>query len=280
MKYANLHLHSTYSDGGFTPSQLVLIGKSLGYYALALTDHETDGGVKELFFAAKQEGIKTISGIECYGDGLGAKFHIVGLDYDMDNPKMREFIRNRCEIYTEYTRKCFERGRTLGLIEGITWDDVLEPCDSGTWVCIDQVFAALRHKRVLEQCGGAAAIRKACFNAPEAKALKPAHLSVEEVIRVIREAGGVAILAHPYRQTQYVEKLVDMGLNGIEVSHPNLYENTASLASEAAKAFHLYRSGGTDHTGAMSCCGGVNAVPALEGITEEEYTTLTERRLG
>ena len=74
MKYANLHLHSTYSDGGFTPLQLVLIGKSLGYYALALTDHETDGGVKQFFSAAKQEGLKSISGIECYGDGLGAKF--------------------------------------------------------------------------------------------------------------------------------------------------------------------------------------------------------------
>lgn len=44
MKYANLHLHSTYSDASLTPEQLVFIGKSLGYYALALTDHETDAG--------------------------------------------------------------------------------------------------------------------------------------------------------------------------------------------------------------------------------------------
>jgi predicted metal-dependent phosphoesterase TrpH len=47
MKYANCHLHSTYSDAQLTPAQLVLIGKSLGYKAQALTDHETDGGVKE-----------------------------------------------------------------------------------------------------------------------------------------------------------------------------------------------------------------------------------------
>ena len=47
MKYANLHLHSTYSDAAFTPEQLVLIGKALGYKALCLTDHETDGGAND-----------------------------------------------------------------------------------------------------------------------------------------------------------------------------------------------------------------------------------------
>ena len=153
-------------------------------------------------------------------------------------------------------------------------------CASGTWICIDQVFAALRRKRVLDRCGGEDVIRKNCFRGAEPDSFKPTRPSVETVIRIIREAGGVAILAHPYRQTQYVEKLVEMGLNGIEISLPHLYENTASIALEAAKAFNLYRSGGTDHTGAMSCCGGVNAVPALNGITEEEYTILTERRLG
>ena len=56
MKYANLHLHSTYSDAQLTPEQLVLIGKSLGYRALALTDHETDGGVKEFAVVAEFHG--------------------------------------------------------------------------------------------------------------------------------------------------------------------------------------------------------------------------------
>ena len=55
MKYANLHLHSTYSDGVLTPEQLVHIGKSLGYRALALTDHETDGGVSRFMEVARAE---------------------------------------------------------------------------------------------------------------------------------------------------------------------------------------------------------------------------------
>ena len=279
MKYANLHLHSTYSDAGFTPWQLVVIGKALGYHALALTDHETDGGVKEFFKATRTEGIQSISGSEFYGDGFGGKFHIVGLDYDMDNPAIRAFIKKQCDERTECTRKCVQRGIDLGFIQGITWDDVMQDLGENTWVCIEQLFSTLRRKRVMDLCGGPDAVRQNCFKG-EAKAFFPSHPSAEEVIKLIRGAGGVAILAHPYKQTQYVEKLVEVGLNGIEISHPDLYENTAALALEAAETFKLYKSGGTDHTGPMSCCDGIYAIPAYQGITEEEYTILTERRLG
>lgn len=279
MKYANLHLHSTYSDGGFTPLQLVLVGKSLGYRALALTDHETDGGNDEFFAATKSEGIYSVSGIELYGKAFGQTFHIVGLDFDRDDPKLRAFVKARCDEMAECTQKCVQRGIEKGYIVGATWNDVLDVSEEGSWICIDQVIRALRRKKVLSAVGGADELRRNCFKG-EARAFFPKHPSAEEVIRVIREASGVAVLAHPYHQTQFVEGLVGMGLNGIEVSHPNLYENTASLASEAAEAFHLYRAGGTDHTGAMSCCDGNHAIPALQGITEEEYTVLVERRLG
>ena len=101
MKYANLHLHSTYSDAGFTPEQLVRLGKSLGYRALALTDHETDGGVKAFMACAKEEGLDALAGIEFYGDLGRDDLHIVALDYDMDNPALRAFVRERIERYSE-----------------------------------------------------------------------------------------------------------------------------------------------------------------------------------
>jgi hypothetical protein len=73
---------------------------------------------------------------------------------------------------------------------------------------------------------------------------------------------------------------MEYGLNGIEVSHPDMTPETVQLAKQAAKAFRLYRSGGTDHTGAMSCCGGKHAIPALHGIDEEDFRIIKERRLG
>ena len=97
---------------------------------------------------------------------------------------------------------------------------------------------------------------------------------------MIRKADGIAILAHPHSHAHLVGELVEMGLNGIEVCHPELDEKAAQLASEAADAYKLYRSGGTDHTGPMSGCGGELAIPAFHGITEEELATVKARKFG
>lgn len=277
MKYANCHLHSTYSDAQLTPAQLVLIGKSLGYKALALTDHETDGGVKEFMRRAQKEGgIDVISGVEFYGLHEGIKLHLVALDYDMDDPDFRALVKERVDVYTEYTRKCVEFGVNIGAIQGITWDDVMTFSGDGAWICIDSVFNAYRAKHIEIPDD----LRQVVFKAPETLQYKPSAPTAERVIKTIRKAGGVAGLAHPNNQTHFVPDLVSMGLNGIEVNHPHLRENTPELALEAAKAYNLYHCGGTDHTGPMSGCGGVNAIPVFNGIDEEEYFTLKERRLG
>ena len=141
------------------------------------------------------------------------------------------------------------------------------------------MIGALRFKRVLGPVEDPADFRAKVFKGDEPKSFFPKHPDVEQVIGVIRQAGGIAILAHPNHRVEYVPQLVEMGLNGIEVSHPHIFEDTARQAVRAAAQYKLYRSGGTDHTGAMSGCYGRNAVPATEGITEEEYLTIKERRL-
>ena len=267
MKYGNLHLHSVYSDSQLTPHQLVLIGKSLGYRALALTDHWSDAGVDEFFDFAKEEGIDAISGVEFDNSDLGASIHITALDFDRDDPRMRAMIKDQCEARTECTRKCFERGVDLGFIQGATWDDVMEFSEEGAWICIDHVIRTLRHKKVLDACGGSAALRQNVFKGPEIRAFSPKKPST-------------ATFAHPHGQIQYLPALLELGLNGIEVCHPELDDAASRLAEEAAAAYKLYRSGGTDHTGAMSGCGGSYAIPVYNGVTEEEYFTIKERRLG
>ncbi len=277
MKYANLHLHSTYSDAQYTPEQLVLLGKSLGYKAIAITDHETDAGYAELkYHAEKEGGIEAVAGIEFYGKIDGRAPHIVCLDHDVNNHKLREFVRKRVEGYTEYTRQCVEYGIKIGVIDGVTWDDVVKFSGEGAWICIDSLFNAYRalHVPIPDN------LRQDVFKAEEMKALYPKMPTAEEVIKVIRGADGIAILAHPQNLVQYVPQLVEYGLNGIEISHPNIDEETSMLAAEAAKTYNLYRSGGTDHTGPMSGCNGKNAIPVFNGVSEEDYLIIKERKLG
>lgn len=276
MNHANLHLHSTYSDAAFTPEQLVKLGKALGYRALALTDHETDGGVREFMESARREEIEALPGIEFYGDHGKFDLHIVALDYDMEHPKLRAFVRERIEKYIEYSKACFDFGVRIGVIDGITWEDVERRCGKDTWICIDTIINTFRahHLPVPEN------LRAAVYRVPETRALIPKHPTAEQVIRVIREADGIAVLAHPQGQTHLAEELVALGLNGIEVCHPILDEENSRLALAAADAYGLYRSGGTDHTGPMSACGGRLAIPAFHGIGEEEFYIIKERKLG
>jgi len=283
MKYANCHLHSTFSDAQFTPAQLVLIGKSLGYRALVLTDHETDGGVKRFMTAAKSEGILTMSGVEFYGVEDGLEIHLVALDYDMEDPGLRAFIKERCDLEMECTRKRVERGIRLGYIENFTWNDVLDYAEEGTWICIDTVMNAMKAKRVVPQNYNWTAFRQNVFKGPEAMSYAPEQPAAEQVIKTVRKAGGVVGIAHPNTRMHLVEQLVGYGMNGIEVSHPSFASTgmrTGARALEAAEKYNLYHCGGTDHTGPMSGCGGIHAIPVFSGITEEEYTTLQERRLG
>ena len=280
MKYANLHLHSHYSDASFSPYQLTLIGKSLGYGALALTDHETDGGVKEFQKACEKLGMDSLFGVEFYGTHDGHCPHLVALDYDYDDPFFRAFIRERCDAQMECTRKRVERGIRLGFIRDFTWNDVLDYARDGSWICIDHVINAMKHKKVMDSTDDGTELRKNVFKGEEAKSFEEPYPTAERVIKVIRRAGGIVILAHPVNKTQYVEELVGYGLNGIEVCHPIVDEQTAKLALEAANTFGLYHSGGTDHTGAMSGCGGSNAVPALHGISEEDFYIIKQRKLG
>ena len=281
MKYANMHLHSTYSDAQFTPEQLVLIGKSLGYKALALTDHETDGGVKKFMNYAKKEGIRTVSGVEFYGKEFGYNFHLTALDFDMDNPGIRAFIQKRCDLHMEHTRKCFQRGIDIGFLEGVTWDDIMELTPPGSWMCIDSVMNVMRIKRVVPEDYDFDEFRRVLFKSPEAREWRVLPPTAEEVIKVVRGAGGVVALAHPNTAwLEHLDALVGYGLNGIEISHPSMRDRAPALAHQAAEVYNLYHCGGTDHTGPMGGNEGNLACPVFNGITEEEYFDLVERRRG
>ena len=275
-----MHLHSTFSDAGFTPEQLVLIGKSLGYQALVLTDHETDAGCKSFLRHAKRNEVQSFYGAEFYGKVDGRAVHLTALDYDSEDPGIRAFITERCRLQAEWVRACVEKGLERGYIEGITWDDVVYYGGEGAWLCTDSLFLALRLKKAIPE-QGLTFVRQMVMRDPEMKALKAPQPAAEDVIRVVRKAGGVIALAHPAEGFEgFLGKLVDAGLNGIETDHPEVPKERLPLIAEAAETYNLYHCGGTDHTGPMSCCGGRRAIPVFNGITEEEFYILKERKLG
>ena len=231
--YANLHTHSTHSDGGFTPKQLARAAKKEGYGALALTDHDTVTGYTELREEYEKLGLEMIFGAEFSSPSkmleknedkgpefhLLTEFHICGYHFDPEYPKMKEYLAGMSFRETEQTRTLFERGVRLGKIRGIEWEEVLEFNKGITWICNDHLWRALLAKELMQSSD-----REWYFHelfGVHRHEVEPAYpfLQEHEIIKLIHDAGGIAVLAHPHNQLECVESLVEMGIDGLEVWH-------------------------------------------------------------
>ncbi len=293
MKFANLHLHSVYSDGIFTPEELCVKAKEMGYGALALADHETAIGYDDLVVACKKHGMDCIRGIEMYGPFEGYPLHLTGYDFDMTNPKIVKY-HNACrEHYYLLTKNKFENMQKQGLVGDLSWDMVLADAPKDAWLCNEQIFASLIKRFGYKQKDYWAWI-KTYHSLPVTTTLPSRdYNSAQNLIPMIRDAGGVAVLAHPHEQTHLLDDLYKLGLNGVEYSHPDLDDYDSEQAYAWAKKKGVYLSGGTDHTGELGNNMERGNQPwdadklmrpydalVYDGVTEEEFYTLKNRLKG
>ncbi len=264
--YANLHTHSKHSDGGYTPKQLVEAAKREGYGALAVTDHDTISGCADVCSECEKNGLEYMLGVELntpskllanQPKGLPdshviSQFHIVGLNFDPQNAPLKAYIQSLGERKTEMTRQLFENAVKAGRLCGIEWDEVLEYNKDKTWISGGQLSYAMKQKGVLAendfQTLGKTVFGEYAKDAVEPFPYKPEH----EIIKLIRDAGGIAVIAHPHMQLFCLDALVEMGINGVEVHHPELTEEEKQEVYKYAIDKNLYISGGSDHYGSCS----------------------------
>lgn len=259
--YANLHIHSTHSDGKYTPTELARVAAKEGYKAAALTDHDTITGYPEFKAECDKLGLECIFGAEfsapcdCFKkpDGRRESFHITAYHFDPEYPEMKEYLRQMGVRETDQTRVLFERGLKEGLISSITWDEVLEYNKGVAWLCNEHVFRAMKAKGLVTDLD-----YTNFFNTlfgSRRREVPPAYpfKNADELIKLIRDAGGIALVAHPTKQLQYIDALINMGITGLEVWHPSLTEEEKDEAYKIGLEKGLFISGGSDHSG---LCGG------------------------
>jgi len=251
MKFANLHLHSMYSDGVLTPKELCKKAKAMGYGAISLTDHYTDAGTDAIAKAADAVGLSYIRGMECTGlDENGTSFHIVAYDFDPTANGIASYIKRYHENALITMEAKVKKMLGDGVISGIVWQDVLDAFPSDVWLCNEHIFFVLCQKAGYDQTGYWDYIKR--FHGAKVDTPKLIKPSAEQMIRDIVDAGGVASLAHPHHQTQYLPKLYAMGLRCVEIDHPDIDAKDASEALAFARNHGMYVSGGTDHTGRLA----------------------------
>ncbi|MBE7021344.1 MAG: PHP domain-containing protein [Ruminococcaceae bacterium] len=251
--YANLHMHSTHSDGPYSPKELVRIAKEEGYKAMTISDHDTASAYTELKEECDKQGMECIFSVE-FTVRRPYDFHIVGFDFDPEYPPIKEYLKKRAECETYTTKKCFEEALETGGIKGITWEEVLEYNKGIPWLCNNHVFRAMKAKGLIEENQYMEWFNTNFCNQRSKYKKDDDFLPLKELVKLINEAGGFAICAHPQtEQLNRVDLLKECGIVGLEVLHPRLNEEERIRAYDICIKNNWFISGGSDHCG---LCGG------------------------
>ena len=289
--YANLHLHSTHSDGVYSPTELVTVAKNEGYSAVAITDHDTASAYPELLAACQKEGLDCIFGVE-FSVSKPFYFHIVAFNFDLEYPEMKDYLEKMAIRQTDNTKQCFDEAVGLGNITGITWDEVLEYNAGIPWLCNNHVFRAMKAKGLIKESEYMAWFYK---NFRDQMAKYPPlydFLPLDEMVALVKRAGGFVVCAHPnMSQLGKIDMLLEAGVEGLEVLHAELTDEEKRLALKLCLERGLYISGGSDHSG---LCGGyydsypdeetlkaseLYIEPMSAGVTKEHFIELKTGKL-
>jgi predicted metal-dependent phosphoesterase TrpH len=246
----DLHVHSVFSDGTNTPAELIALAEGRGISALALTDHDTVGGIAPLLKAAQNSTVEAVPGIELSAECDRGTMHILGYFIDHTCPHLLEKLEKVREGREKRNMEILKKLNKLGYI--LMWSDVEKK--AGKDVVGRPHFAAALVER------GHVRSRKAAFDLLLAKG-RPAYVeryrySARECIELIRSAGGVSVLAHPatiYMPDDQLKGLVaglaSSGLGGIEVYYAEQHPENMNRFSSWAREFGLICTGGTDFHG-------------------------------
>ena len=257
----DLHMHTLYSDGALTPREVLKMRVDEGYQLLAITDHD---GVEGSVYGEKyadEFGIEYISGIEFDSeDELGKDLHMLGYGFDPDHPVFNLAIGKILKQRNDRNNRFLEALNAMGY--NITYDE-LKAVNGGRFMGKPTFATVLIKKGVVRSHTEAF---NTIFQEPEIKCIKKKTLHTKDVVDIIHEAGGLAVLAHPMEQRhrdetfeqfkprmyQILDRMVSYGIDGLECHHPSAdylqqqmlvaYANEHGLMITEGSDFHSHDS--------------------------------------
>ena len=255
-----MHTHSTASDGDLSPPELVRAAKKRGLGVLALTDHDTLGGLEAAANEAKAQGIDFVPGIEISiswtgegsvcGLGPGGEMHLLGLGIHSPSPAFLAAVDGLSKRREARNREILDRMHELSI--DATWEEILAL--SGGHSIGRPHFAALLIRRKIVRNQEQAFARYLGIGKP--LYVPKIGLPFAEAAALIRESGGIPVLAHPMslfvawgRLPDLTKALKDRGLMGLEAWHPTTKPKSCRRLEELGKTLDLYITEGSDFHG-------------------------------
>jgi 3',5'-nucleoside bisphosphate phosphatase len=265
--FADLHLHTCFSDGTYTPEELTACAQKCGLQAVAVTDHDTLEACPRMATACREAGIDFIPASELTAEADGHELHLLAYFVDAGNETLQTHLAKFQEVRQNRIREMVAKLNQLG---------IPLPADAVFALASCRAPGRPHVARALVQRGF-------CGNLDEAferflKRGKPAwvpkfKMSAVEAIELVHQAGGLAVMAHPglNRTDDVIPKLVQAGLDGIECFHTKHSTAITEHYLEIAEAHRLLVTGGSD-------CHGLSKGRPLIGTIKLPYEYVVRLR--
>lgn len=246
----DLHMHTDCSDGQFSPEKTVQLAHEAGVTTLAITDHDATDGIAPAQKAAMQYGMRFFPGVEISVKGE-KELHILGYGIDPHHAEM-------CEFFADFQRE--RAARAVRIVEYLKRRGVSVTLDDVRRYNAGQISGRPHFAKTLVAMGYVSSVKEAFaryLTTPEFYAhVERPKPSPERGLEVIRNAGGVAVLAHPYllhmELSQFesiLQQLISFGLQGIEVYHSRHTPECIMQYLQLAKQYNLLVTCGSDFHG-------------------------------
>ena len=274
MSRIDLHMHSNASDGTFAPDEVARMAAGNGVEVFALTDHDTLDGLPAAAASAHRDGIRLIPGVELSVSEEGMDVHLLAYGFDETDPGLLAAVRRYREGRRERARKILSRLKGLGI--RIALEEVEEIASGGALGRPHVAEALLREGHV--ETFNEAFQRYLGHHAP-AYVPKP-RVALEEVTTLVREAGGVTILAHPgtLNRDHFIPAWSRRGLDGIEVWHSKHDAAAVERYQGFSRLHGLLMTGGSDYHGERTPGVVIGSVPVPDEILAPLDAALKARR--
>jgi len=240
--WADLHIHTTWSDGVFSPEYMVQKAREVGLRAIAITDHDALRGIDEAVETGRKIGIEIIPGIELSTANSMHDVHILGYFFDPHNGDILEYVHYFQEERIKRAKKILDKLWKMGI--HLNAEVVISSAGHGA-VGRPHIADALMEEGFVLSYDEA--FYKYIGDGKPAFVEKP-KISPAEGIELIHKAGGLTFLAHPGMDLTDGEiiQVMKQGLDGIEILHPKHSEEKVNYFYKVASDHQLLVSGGSD----------------------------------
>jgi len=268
----DLHIHSKASDGEYAPAEIVEMACSLGLEVIAITDHDTVGGIDEAMEAAQGSGLEVIPGVEINAESKDQSIHILGYYINHRNESLLAELTKLCHSREWRARRVLEELTALGM--PLKWDRLLEIAE-GSLIGRPHIAEAMVEQGYVSTISAAF---DDCLGRGMPGYVQRPRLAPEAAIALILSVGGAPVLAHPLGMLHLLPELLRAGLAGLEAYYSGYSVEESRVIAAEAQRHGLITTGGSDYHGPSVSPGielGQTLVPAtVMGQLRTRYQAL------